>query len=154
MDGSHLGRLCHSGNLREVKNAVESLNQGIVAVMLGTTSGPYEYTPLHVAAACGHHAIMEYLLTKAGSTYVNCRARDGSTALHLAVIGGSVESVRVLLKHGADITISDQYGRTPLHSELPNFRAAAIKRILESEGKVVSVSSMVSKNIDSKCALQ
>ena len=63
-------------------------------------------------------------------------ASDGSTALHCAASGGSarsVETVSLLLAHGADLDSSDSHGRKPwdLISELP---AAGIirKKTLES----------------------
>lgn len=40
---------------------------------------------------------------------------DGSTVLHGAVGMNRLECVKVLLKHGADATIADQKGQTPLH---------------------------------------
>eukprot|EP00960_Hanusia_phi_P051983 761161-Hanusia_phi.AAC.3 len=43
--------------------------------------------------------------------------RDGlaKTALHLAVIAGSLETVRVLCQHGADLDQVDNFGCTALH---------------------------------------
>jgi hypothetical protein len=48
---------------------------------------------------------------------VNMRAeKTGSTALRMAVGGGNINSVRILLRYGADPNIGDNRGGTPLQS--------------------------------------
>ena len=44
---------------------------------------------------------------------VDCRDKDGRTALHEACTHGDTKTVRALLKCGADVTIKDTNGQTP-----------------------------------------
>ena len=74
-------------------------------------------TVLHEATESNEIDTLEYLLEQKGSeTVVNAQAMDGSTALHLAVCRGrGVESVRLLLKHGADMGVLSKNGYSPVH---------------------------------------
>jgi ankyrin repeat protein len=87
-------------------------------------------TPLHLAAWDGHLDVVELLLehganpniqeNKYGKTplhYAVSRRLEnkfGRTLLHFTVSRRHVDVARVLLDHGADPTISDNKGRTPL----------------------------------------
>jgi ankyrin repeat protein len=63
-------------------------------------------------------AVAEFFL-KSGKALVNERDRDGQTALFLAVESRSIDAVRLLLSHGADRTIPDGAGVTPLQMARP-----------------------------------
>lgn len=43
---------------------------------------------------------------------------DGNTALHVAVLSGSIDSVNVLLEAGADVHVKNKHGWTPLETSL------------------------------------
>ena len=43
------------------------------------------------------------------------RDHDGTTALHSAALGGQLESLRVLLAHGAGLGAASNVGETALH---------------------------------------
>ncbi|TMW67795.1 hypothetical protein Poli38472_007467 [Pythium oligandrum] len=58
-------------------------------------------------------AILRVLLTK-NRKLVNYQDRDGSTAMHLAASHGYLECVKALLEFGADITLRNAIGQTPL----------------------------------------
>ena len=45
---------------------------------------------------------------------LNLKQKDGETALPLACFGGKSDMVRLLIKAGADVNITDEYGSTPL----------------------------------------
>ena len=74
-------------------------------------------TVLHEAAVSDEIDILAYLLREEGSkTVVNARAMDGSTALHSAVRRDTrLESIRLLLQHGADMGVMSNNGYTPVH---------------------------------------
>lgn len=73
----------------------------------------YAWTPLMRAAYENRPGIVELLATR-DNTRVNQRGENGVTALHLAVLQGNVDIVKLLLAQGADPEIKDNSDRTPL----------------------------------------
>lgn len=71
------------------------------------------YTLFHVAAHRTQTPEMHHFLLHAGVP-INTRTRDGYTALQLAVSWDRFELVQFLLRNGADWTLADRYGRSPL----------------------------------------
>lgn len=70
-------------------------------------------TPLMWAAANGNtDAVVR--LSLLGGIFTQQRESPKSTALHLAATNGHLHCVQALVHHGAELTIGDQYGRTPL----------------------------------------
>ena len=56
--------------------------------------------------------MIEYLLNSGAN--VNALGRDGSTPLHFSAEGGHEAAADILLDHGADITLANERGRTPV----------------------------------------
>ena len=88
-------------------------------------------SPLHLAAASSHIDIMQVLLDR--GAIPNARDDTNSTPLHYSswyknaefsesFDGGTVEGVRLLLKHGAIIDAEDGGGKTPLQVALEHGR--------------------------------
>lgn len=73
----------------------------------------YKWTPLMRAVYENRLSIVR-LLSDHRDIRVNQRGENGVTALHIAALRGSTESVGVLLAHGADPGIQDDSGRTAL----------------------------------------
>jgi ankyrin repeat protein len=69
--------------------------------------------PLHEAVCGGRKAVCEKLIA-VGKADINAKNEQGLTALHLAVEKNDPELVAYLLACGADITVEDEYGATPL----------------------------------------
>jgi len=46
---------------------------------------------------------------------VNAQANDGSTLLYVAASWGAAKVACMLLKHGANLEVKDNYDRTPVH---------------------------------------
>ena len=67
---------------------------------------------LRIAATRGHAACVEHILKF--DKRINDTNEHGMTALFLAVQGGHIEVVRVLLAAGADQSITELFGITPL----------------------------------------
>ena len=75
----------------------------------------YGLTPLMVASFKGHAGVVDRLLHHPQATAtLDHRDREGSTALLLACHKSHGGVVRWLLEAGADPTIADYYGRSPM----------------------------------------
>jgi ankyrin repeat protein len=88
-------------------------------------------TPLHYAAICGFHTMVNYLVVEHA---LNINARGvykESTPLHLASDKGHLEVVRVLLEHGADVEAQNEDKLTPLHRASRSGRGQVVRTLLE-----------------------
>lgn len=70
---------------------------------------------LHSAAINAQSEIIDILLKFDPTLDVNMQDVNGKTTLHDAARSGSASTVRILLTHGADPTVKDSYGRTPMY---------------------------------------
>ena len=87
------------------------------------------YTPLHLASARGHAAIVARLIT-AGAR-VAAFTTTGVQPLHLAAQSGSAQTVTALLDGGADRDTKDKtHGRTPLVFAASSDRADVVAVLL------------------------
>lgn len=81
----------------------------------------YRETPLHMAAKNGCNDAAKLLLCH--GAYLEAKANNGMTALHLAVwysLGaGDCSTVKTLLEHNADCSTKDDEGSTPLDHVTP-----------------------------------
>jgi uncharacterized protein len=76
---------------------------------------PAGCTPLKTASEAGHLEVVRHLLGHAGvRTAINHRHHRGRTALWYACSNGRGAIVRALLENGADPTIADKDGITPM----------------------------------------
>ena len=131
LDSAELHQLCHEGDLKKIKDFVEDIDPQLLGDSLANKKGVFGYTPLHEAVASGKPEILKFLLEGTNNANVNCRSRNGYTPLHLAASKGHSKCVRELLEHGADISSSDVFGKTPVQrAEL-----SCIVKILRSEGE-------------------
>jgi ankyrin repeat protein len=73
-----------------------------------------EQTPLMWACTKGHLGVVRMLAQHMGEEGLKEQSREGKTPLHLAASNGHEKVVRNLLLAGADPTITDNKGRTPL----------------------------------------
>jgi ankyrin repeat protein len=88
-------------------------------------------SPLAHAAQSGDSAAVRTLL-EAGAIDVNAPSRDGTPALHWAVLNGDRDSVERLLAAGADPNAANRYGVLPLHVSLEAGDAVLARRLLEA----------------------
>jgi ankyrin repeat protein len=75
---------------------------------LATARGVHELPTLYFAAIGGHLPIAERLLTAGADVNARC---ESAAPIHGAVMGGSADMVRLLLKNGADASVPDYQGR-------------------------------------------
>ncbi|KAH9184856.1 hypothetical protein AeNC1_013167 [Aphanomyces euteiches] len=62
-----------------------------------------------------HNTMLLSILLEHDRTLVDCKDRQGQTALGIASILGELDAVKLLLQYGANIELKDFRGRTPLH---------------------------------------
>jgi len=96
----------HRGYLEDVKNLIGNQN----------LSGTDELgnTLLHISSGSGHASVVEFLLTKKEiKTNINSGNHIGDTALHKAAFRGFDDVVNLLLKNGANPTLTNKNDKTP-----------------------------------------
>ena len=113
LDSMDLHKLCRIGRLDSIRDIVQNTDPQALSIKLATQKGVFGYTVLHEAVASKNTEILDYLLEQTEAASVNSAAKSGYTPLHMAASSGLVDSVRVLLKHNADVNCTDEYGRTP-----------------------------------------
>jgi ankyrin repeat protein len=75
--------------------------------------GPEHHQMLHRPAESGNAAVLETMLGCGFNP--EAKDKDNVTPLHRAAMGGHVEAVRVLLRHGADVNAADgMFSASPL----------------------------------------
>lgn len=85
------------------------------------------WAPLHYAAVKGHTKMVEYLLEQ--GAFPNAPAAEGSSPILLAVSSRDANTVRALLKAGADPRAVNQNRESAL-SLAKNMKLSAIEKIL------------------------
>jgi len=87
-------------------------------VILKNPADNHGVTPLHEAAANGHHEVSQLLFTQGAD--VDAQDKWKETPLHFAAAYGHPEVTMVLIAAGADLTIRSDYGYTPLGCAIYN----------------------------------
>ncbi|KAM4748933.1 uncharacterized protein WCC33_006342 [Rhinophrynus dorsalis] len=109
--GKHGNTPLHYAAHANNQSIVKELLQDGCNVLKNNGSG---LTPLHFAAFGGNVEILQELLSRAPHA-INIQSIKGSSLLHEAVRGCSIEAVKFLIENGADPNLQDQEGNTPLH---------------------------------------
>lgn len=87
-------------------------------------------TPLHLAAARDSQDIIRMALEQ-DDQHLNARDANGETALHAAARRGHNMCVRLLLDAGADATIADARGKSPLEAATIGGFVETVRTLLE-----------------------
>ncbi len=100
-----------------------------------------EQTPLKIAANMAETGVFNLLLDRGadinGQVTLPSGGNGASTVLHGAVYSGSVEMVRLALDRGADVSLTNSWGATPLGTNWLSRRrtnAPEISEILIAHG--------------------
>ena len=101
----------HRAGTAEVANALIAAGADINAKDNGG------YTPLHMALTAG---TVNVLVTAGGNT--EARSASGETPLHWAAAHRSPETIRALIRHGADMRAQTKDGRFPFNMAQRNER--------------------------------
>lgn len=102
-----LQRMAYKGRYEDVKALIQ----------LGANVNDRDYAgnvALHDAALKGHERIVELLIDNGGIVDIRSGNEDLDTPLINAVANGHLDTVKVLLAHGADPRIHNVQGQTPL----------------------------------------
>lgn len=99
-------------------------------------------TALHMAAANGHHGIVEYLISN--GVDLNALNEEKNTPLHWACLNGHVEVVKTLILAGADVSILNSHERTALDEALSQGKLDVIDAINEAVTQVELTQARVS----------
>lgn len=70
---------------------------------------------LHYASNCSQAALMRIFLEWCNNTHIDAQNRTGQTPLHSSCLYGHLENVQLLVEAGANTTILDGGGLTPLN---------------------------------------
>ncbi|XP_072552149.1 CARD- and ANK-domain containing inflammasome adapter protein [Salminus brasiliensis] len=90
-------------------------------------------TLLHIAAAHGQVAIINFLLRKGAK--LDLRDHQGRTALHRAAEAGHTAAAVALVRAGADIHAKDQASKTPQHLAAQNGHENIVKSLIVEEAR-------------------
>ena len=74
------------------------------------------------AASTGDLATLQAQIAQDKDLVNQHSGKDGKTALHIAVMNGKVEAVKILLNNGADPNARDFYCRTPYYYARVSYR--------------------------------
>ena len=88
-----------------------------------------KHTALHDAAAIGHEAVVEALLS--WGAIVDPQDHAGMTPLYLACQEGHLACVLALLKAGASLSMPDIGGNLPIHVAAQHNRVEIVRTLLD-----------------------
>ena len=106
------------------------------------------------ACEYGRNSVVEFLF--ANGADLAAHRHDGQTALHWAVIGGQLETVKLLLRHKAPLEVQNSYGGTVLgqalwsaaHGGDPELYVAILQALVEAGAKVPQRHASVNEQVD------
>ncbi|OFZ23231.1 MAG: hypothetical protein A2X94_12065 [Bdellovibrionales bacterium GWB1_55_8] len=116
----------------------------------------YGETILHAAAYGDNNEILRAVLeskSESGAPLIRTNTPDseGITPLHVAALHGNLEAVKILIKHGANLTIRDRSGASILERAVASGSLQTVAYLVESGAPIdhrsFSMASAYKKNI-------
>jgi hypothetical protein len=106
------------------------------------------------ACEYGRNSVVEFLLARGVDLSVH--GRDGQTGLHWAVIGGQLDTVKLLLRHKAPLEVENSYGGTVLgqalwsaaHGGDLELYVAILEALVEAGAKIPARHAPVNDRLD------
>ena len=92
--------------------------------------------PLHIAIQNKKPGIATIILTENKGSFVNWMNTEKQTPLHIACKNGDEYSVKVLLKHNANVNCLDADGNTPLLIAVVTGKANVVDALLEAKADI------------------
>lgn len=137
---TQLHRACIQGNVSMVRRLIDQGHPINIRDHAG-------WLPLHEASNHGFKEIVELLLdNKASINDKGGTSCDGFTPLHDACGNGRLETVELLLERGANATVRNDLGNTPLQT-LENWRKGVVLNALE-QSHYETVYARLKQNLD------
>lgn len=138
-----IGRLVKISNmpqlLRVFEENVAALLEAQETAILLLRSGAnifrrnvYGENALHQASGQSSLSVLRLILDMGGATSLEARENRGNTALHIAVIYGQGEVVKLLLEENTNIDARNMDGDTPLHLAVEWQRKAILKTLIKA----------------------
>ena len=104
-----------------------------------TTAGSkWDATPLHAAALAGHARMVALLIERGGEDIDAPDRREHETPLMMAVTRGHTEASRILLLHGASVSVVDKTGSSPLHGAASHGHSNIVALLIEHNAPIDS----------------
>lgn len=113
------------------KNSTEILSILLDHTMSAGTQDQYGTSPLHVAAVHNCKEAAELIVSRGVDINMNATTTCGVTAVHSAVSEGHVETLRVLLSHGANPSLRAEDGSSALVAAGCSMKLDAARALLE-----------------------
>ena len=136
-----LHMLTESGNLPFIKKLLgritnkdkkkKYIEKTVLTELVGQR--PRHLSSIHLAALYGHTNIVEYLINEEGVS-VNTLNNKNDTPVLWAARGNHIETVRTLIRHGADLQHENDKGSTPLYWAV-RYGFPQLLTVLITEGK-------------------
>lgn len=106
------------------------------------------------ACEYGRNNVVEFLVARGAD--LAAHRRDGQTGLHWAVIGGQLDTVKLLLRHKAPLEVENSYGGTVLgqalwsaaHGGEPELYVAILEALADAGAKVPHRHASVNERVN------
>ena len=129
------------GNIQKAQN---HLDKGID---INNRSNVMGYNTWHWVAIANQIEVAEFLISKGAD--VSARSNVDVTPLHIAIKEGFLDFTRMLLDHGADPNIQEDFGRTALdYAEI--FEQPEMEGVLKEHGAELNNPESLSSKFKSK----